>query len=148
LEGRTIANVLPEQIEKLPTGNLHETVKEVRNRPVSERMRDIELGDVRTFIREQKAEYDAMQARLRAARPRHIEDVLEFAGRAWRRPLTADEQGRLRAFYAAQLKESDDDHPRAIRAMLTRVLVSPEFLYRGEGPLPAVARAPAQLPPY
>ena len=35
---------------------------------------------------------------LRAAEPRHVDDALELASRAWRRPLTTDEAGALREF--------------------------------------------------
>ncbi len=68
LQGRTIANLLPEQIDRLPTGEVREIVREQRTRPVGERLREVRYGDVREFIREQRTEYEAMQERLRAAR--------------------------------------------------------------------------------
>ena len=76
----------------------------------------------------------SMQRALRAAEPGHVEDALAFAERAWRRPLTADEQERLRAFYAELRQQSSLDHTRAIRALLARILVAPTFLYRVEPP--------------
>jgi hypothetical protein len=66
-----------------------------------------------------------------AARPRHVEDCLEFASRAWRRPLTEKEKQSLRAFYDKTIT-LDPDHRKAIRALLSRILVSPAFLYRVE----------------
>ena len=33
------------------------------------------------------------------AQPGHVADVLTFASRAWRRPLTPAEKANLRAFY-------------------------------------------------
>ena len=65
------------------------------------------------------AEYDAVRAAEAAARPRHVDDCLQFAAQAWRRPLTEKEKQSLRSFY-------DQDHhhrtgsrqgdPRAARA--------------------------------
>ena len=47
--------------------------------------------------------YDAARAAEKAAEPRHLEDCLEFASRAWRRPLADKEKLGLRAFYAKTL---------------------------------------------
>ena len=78
-----------------------------------------------------RATYDSMLAAQAAAQPRHIDDCLQFAGRAWRRPLTDKEKLSLRAFYEKAYAE-DPDHTRAIKTLLARILVAPEFLYRLE----------------
>src|SRR4029079_18437790 len=57
---------------------------------------------------------------------------LTFAGRAWRRPLTASEKANLRAFYQKSRDVMHLDHDTAIRALISRILVSPAFLYRVE----------------
>jgi Protein of unknown function (DUF1592)/Protein of unknown function (DUF1588)/Protein of unknown function (DUF1585)/Protein of unknown function (DUF1595) len=75
-----------------------------------------------------------MRATFRDAEPGHVEDALEFAGRAWRRPLTEDETARLRDFYTKLRRGSGLDHEHAIRTLLARVLVAPAFLYRAEPP--------------
>lgn len=75
--------------------------------------------------------YDEARVAEKAAEPRHIEDCLEFASLAWRRPLTAKEKLELRAFYAKVLA-ADPDHTRAIKALIARILVAPEFLYKLE----------------
>ena len=75
-----------------------------------------------------------MQNALRTAEPGHVADALAFAERAWRRPLTADEEKRLRAFYAGLRQQNTMDHPQALRALLARILVAPTFLYRVEPP--------------
>jgi hypothetical protein len=72
-----------------------------------------------------------MLAAQAAAQPRHVEDCLQFASRAWRRPLTDKEKQSLRAFYEKAYAE-DPDHTRAIKTLLARILVAPEFLYRLE----------------
>ena len=90
--------------------------------------------DLRTFLRRLKDEARAVRALLESAQPRHLDDVLRFAGRAWRRPITNEESVRLRSFYEALRRDSQFDHPAAVRALLARILVAPDFLYRIEKP--------------
>ncbi len=76
--------------------------------------------------------YDEVMKVQAKAEAGHVEDALDFASRAWRRPLTSGEKSRLRAFYAKARKVQALDHDDAIRALLARILVSPAFLYRVE----------------
>jgi hypothetical protein len=85
-----------------------------------------------------RATYDAANAAQAAARAGHIDDCLQFAARAWRRPLSEKEKLGLRAFYNKALAE-DPDHARAIKTLIARVLVAPQFLYRLE-------QGPASMP--
>jgi hypothetical protein len=85
----------------------------------------------RQYAKSLKAEYESVLAVQAAARPRHVEDCLDFASHAWRRPLTEKEKQSLRAFYDKTMT-LDPDHRKAIRALLARILVSPAFLYRVE----------------
>ena len=87
--------------------------------------------ELRKYITPLRREYDAVLAAQAAARPRHVTDCLEFASRAWRRPLTEGEKLSLRAFYEKAFS-AEADHRKAIRAVLTRILVAPQFLYRVE----------------
>ncbi len=73
--------------------------------------------------------------------PKHVEAVLDFATRAWRRALTDAEQADLRGLYQKLLKQ-DLPHAAAVRMVLARVLVSPAFLYRGEKAAPGTKAAP------
>lgn len=84
--------------------------------------------------------YESVMRTQEAARPGHVEDALDFAGRAWRRPLSESEKKQLRAFYAATLAQ-EKDHVRAMRASIARILVAPQFLYRLE---PVTANQSAQ----
>jgi hypothetical protein len=86
----------------------------------------------RAYVQRLSDEYSWMHASLRAAEPGHVDDALRFAERAWRRPLTPAEQERLRSFYSDLRSESRLDQPRALRALLARILVAPAFLYRIE----------------
>ncbi len=87
--------------------------------------------EMRKYVIPLRHEYDGVNAAQAAARPGHIKDCLEFAGHAWRRPLTDQEKQSLRAFYDKTIS-ADPDHRKAVRALLTRILVAPQFLYRVE----------------
>jgi hypothetical protein len=75
------------------------------------------------------------------ARPRHVLAVLDFAARAWRRPLTTAEETELRSLYE-KLRKQGLPHDAALRMLLARVLVAPAFLYRGEMAAPGPVAAP------
>ena len=88
-------------------------------------------ADARQYAVGLRQDYDAAHAAEIAAGPRHIEDCLQFASRAWRRPLTEQEKQSLRAFYEKALAD-DHDHNHAIKTLIARILVAPEFLYKLE----------------
>jgi hypothetical protein len=76
----------------------------------SKKMADLTAAEVeampaeaRQYVKPLRAQYLETVAAENAAKPRHVEDALEFASRAWRRPLTEREKESLRAFYRAQL---------------------------------------------
>ncbi|MEZ6131789.1 MAG: DUF1587 domain-containing protein [Planctomycetaceae bacterium] len=79
------------------------------------------------------ARAEAFRSRVLESEPSHLDAVLEFADRAWRRPLTAADQETLRNLYR-QLRDKGLAHPDAIRLLIARVLTSPAFLYRLETP--------------
>jgi hypothetical protein len=106
LGGKTIASLRPEDIERMPL-------------------------EPRGFIRRLRSEHASMHQALQAAEPVHVDDAVRFAVRAWRRPLSKDEEQRLREFYQTLLADGVD-HTKAIRSLLARILVAPAFLYRYE----------------
>lgn len=73
--------------------------------------------------------------------PRHVDAVLEFAGRAYRRPLVDAEKNALRALYGS-LREQGLAHEQAIKLTLARVLIAPAFLYKSEQPAPGAKPGP------
>ncbi|MBS1790231.1 MAG: DUF1592 domain-containing protein [Acidobacteria bacterium] len=87
--------------------------------------------EMRKYVTQLRAHYDGVIAAQTAARPGHITDCLEFASRAWRRPLTETERLGLRAFYEKALA-TEQDHRKAVRALIARIMVAPQFLYRVE----------------
>ncbi len=84
---------------------------------------------------------DKFNKRLVETQPAHLTAAIEFADRAWRRPLTEAEQQSLRDFYQT-LREAEIPHEEAIRLTLARTLASPAFLYRHEQPGPGNSPAP------
>ena len=58
----------------------------------------------------------------------------DLAGRAFRRPVTKEDIGGLMAFYDAGREGPPGGFNAGIEQMVTAVLVSPDFLYRGIAP--------------
>ena len=75
----------------------------------------------------------AFNATLPGVEKRHIDELLAFTARAWRRPLTVAEGDTIRAAYRQQ-RADGKEHDLAFRAVLARTLSSPWFLYRIEQP--------------
>ncbi len=73
----------------------------------------------------------AFRKRLKADEPGQLDAVLEFAERAWRRPLSSTEQEGVWTLYRG-LREREIPHEKAIQLTVARVLTSPAFLYKRE----------------
>jgi hypothetical protein len=91
-------------------------------------------AEPRKYVQALRAEYDAVHGAQEKARAGHVEDCLQFAAKAWRRPLSAAENDSLRSFYVKSTEKDKLDHGKAIELLLARILVSPSFLYRLEQP--------------
>jgi mono/diheme cytochrome c family protein len=65
-----------------------------------------------------------------AAEPRHRRALLDFARRAYRRPLTPAEHNGLMGFYRSLREKDGLTHEDAIRDTLISILMSPNFLFR------------------
>ncbi len=101
-------------------------------------------ADPRKFARlrpEINKSADEFRAALLSSEPTHLQTLLDFAGKAYRRPLSDAEQAELRALYA-ELRTQDLDHDTALRLTLARVLLAPAFLYRAETPVPGAEPQP------
>jgi hypothetical protein len=79
--------------------------------------------------------------RLIDSQPEQLDALVDFAGRAYRRPLTPTESQNIRALYG-KLRAQDISHDEAFRLTLARVLVAPAFLYRVEEPGPGASQGP------
>ena len=87
-------------------------------------------AEPRRFIQRLFDDYQSGRSALQAAESDHLDQAIAFARRAWRRPLSTDETDQLKRFYFAL--RSTDTHQGALRGLLSRILVSPAFLYRLE----------------
>jgi hypothetical protein len=83
---------------------------------------------LRQPIRDGAAAFERTQA---VAEPRHLDRLIEFAARAYRRPLAAAENTGLRDLYR-KLRAEKLPHEEAFRLTLARIFVAPAFLYRLE----------------
>ncbi len=82
---------------------------------------------------------DSFRRELVDAEPRQLAALVEFAGRAYRRPLTELEVEELHGLYG-RLREQELSHDEAFRLTLARVFVASPFLYRLEkAPIQAAA---------
>ena len=98
------------------------------------------------FSRESREEPIRRRARqfreeLRSSESRHLDALLRFAERAWRRPLEAREKAGVLSLYIS-LRDEGQVHDSALRSLLGRVLVSPNFLYRIDQPAAGVDPQP------
>ncbi len=84
---------------------------------------------------------EAFKKQLVAVEPLQVQAAIAFATQAWRRPLSAAERQELLALYQ-QLRNKELPHDDAVRTLLTRVLVAPAFLYRGEQSAPGFQAVP------
>jgi hypothetical protein len=81
--------------------------------------------------------FDRVNATLRAlektraaAEPKHLDALLRFAARAYRRPLSPAERADILAFYHTLREKNALPHEDAIRDSIVSILMSPDFCYR------------------
>lgn len=65
-----------------------------------------------------------------SAESSHVEALIRFAARAYRRPLTTAEQQGFRAYYRTLRQTNGLTNEEAIRDLIVSVLISPNFCYR------------------
>jgi hypothetical protein len=73
--------------------------------------------------------------------PKQVEALVDFAAKAYRRPLADDEKAGLRGLYA-DLRKDGLPHDEAFRLTLAKLLASPAFLYKIENPVAGAHQGP------
>jgi len=68
------------------------------------------------------------------AKPIYLRQLLDFAERAYRRPLIAAERDQLSKFYEQVCNQPKLGIDQAVRGVLTSILVSPHFCFRADIP--------------
>ena len=64
------------------------------------------------------------------AEPKHLAALVNFAARAYRRPLTKAEKDDLIVYYHKLRQKNELSHDDAIRDSIVSVLMAPDYLYR------------------
>ena len=94
-----------------------------RNNPIAPEAIRVHFERVNATLRGLEKEH-------KDAEPKHLDALLRFAARAYRRPLTQVERQELLAAYHALRDKNGLSHEDAVRESITGVLMSPDFLYR------------------
>ena len=97
-----------------------------------------EMHAYRSSLEEIEQRATVNEKRRLDSQPHHLKALLDFAGRAYRRPLRDVERQGLADLYQS-LRQQEISHQEALRSLLARVLVSPHFLFRIEEPSPQAA---------
>jgi hypothetical protein len=101
-------------------------VAAVRKREIEEKA----VAEIARYFVDLSKRIRAYEQSLVEAEPIHLQALLKFASKAWRRPLAAEESRQLLKFYR-NLREKDElGHEEAIRDVVTSILASPFFCYR------------------
>lgn len=74
-----------------------------------------------------------LEKSLADAEPKHLDSLLDFAKRAYRRPLTDGERQDILGFYRS-LRDQKLAHEDAVRDTVVSILMSPKFCYRMDLP--------------
>src|SRR6202453_4819726 len=84
-----------------------------------------------------RAHFDQVNATLRSlekeradAETKQLDGLLQFAERAYRRPLTSTERADLLAYYHQDRTQNQLSHEDALRGAIAGVLMEPDYLYR------------------
>ena len=94
---------------------------------------DVALGVVREYFEQMNRNVRALESAKTTAEPYHLDSLLAFTRRAYRRPLTRMESDDLVGFYH-RLRKQNLTHEEAMRDAVTSVLMSPQFFYRIDPP--------------
>ncbi len=103
---------------------------------------DPAIDAIETYFTEMAALIRKVEQARTSAEPSHLRVLASFAERAYRRPLSPEEQAELIAFYQSLRQKDELGHEDAIRDTVTSILMSPHFCYRlepaaaGEAPQP------------
>ncbi|MBU6173153.1 MAG: DUF1592 domain-containing protein, partial [Planctomycetes bacterium] len=88
------------------------------------------IDAVEYHFREMDQKLRRLEDQRRLAEPLHLQSLLEFASRAFRRPLRNSELLAIESFYRKSLLIPNGSHQSAIEDTLISVLISPAHLYR------------------
>ncbi|HEY2911082.1 MAG TPA: DUF1592 domain-containing protein, partial [Gemmataceae bacterium] len=93
---------------------------------------DLAKHPISVFFEDVRAGLRRQAETLARCQSLYLRDLLAFAEKAYRRPLTEAERQKLERFYVAVCRDKDHGVDAAVRASLVRILVSPHFCMRFE----------------
>jgi len=88
------------------------------------------LGAIEAYFAEMNERVRRVELVRKSSQPVHLQDLRQFAARAWRHPLSEDEVAGVDAFYWSLRNEAGLSHIDAVRESVVSILTSPLFLYR------------------
>jgi hypothetical protein len=94
---------------------------------------------IRTHFQRVNDTLRALEKERTASEPLHLQALLKFASRAYRRPLSKAESDDILVYYHKLREKEALSHTDAIRDSVVSILMSPDFLYRFD--LRSTARA-------
>ncbi|WP_430451153.1 DUF1592 domain-containing protein [Rhodopirellula europaea] len=88
------------------------------------------LAAIRRYFDDMSKTFRSLEEIREQSEPVQLEAMLQFAERAYRRPLKQSDKDSLLAFYQYLRTEGELDHEESIRDCVVRILMSPHFCYR------------------
>jgi hypothetical protein len=85
---------------------------------------------IKDYFTNINAEIRSVEQQRHESEPVHLDAVIQFAAKAFRRSLSDSEQDDLRSFYHALRTQDELSHEDSIKDLLVSILVSPQFCYR------------------
>ena len=120
-------------IYQLRDKHLAKAAADPNNDPIAAEAIGLHFERVNSTLRR----FEALRA---AAPPKHLDALLQFAARAYRRPLAKAEKEDILAFYHKMRDKDALPHEEAMRDSVVSVLMSPNFLYLMTDPVSGVSR--------
>ena len=120
-------------IYQLRDKHLAKAAADPNNDPIAAEAIGLHFERVNSTLRR----FEALRA---AAPPKHLDALLQFAARAYRRPLAKAEKEDILAFYHKMRDKDALPHEEAMRDSIVSVLMSPNFLYLMTDPVSGVSR--------
>ena len=91
---------------------------------------DVEITAIQHYFHEINEQIRWVEKARLEAEPGHIQAVLQFADRAWRRTLSKTERKDLIKYYQILREQDGLNHEEAIQDLIVYVLMSPHFCFR------------------
>ena len=91
---------------------------------------DVALAAIADYFREMNRRMRWVEQARLTAEPSHLASLVDFAQRAYRRPITQTERDDLLAFYHSLREKEQVTHEEAMQDAVMYVLMSPHFCYR------------------